>query len=104
MTKKELFRKAVKIVCLQQGIKQKDLAKRLGISLDNLKSTFTNKYNPYQSQVARYVYDHLDPTNVSVRVHCVLNDITLKKFCDMNDINYYSFSTSHMSTEQIDEI
>jgi hypothetical protein len=96
------FKKAVKIVCLQQGIAYKNLADRIGLTLNELKVALRNKESTYHARIARYVYDNLDTKNVTLKVHCELNEITMKEFCKENNICYSSIYNQDLGEEQIE--
>ena len=88
MKKKSNLQIAVRVVCLQLGMQYADVAKRLRIPLKEFKTALKDKPHPKQRIIAQWTYKNLDTTYVPLKVHCELNNMTLKDYCEENGMSY----------------
>lgn len=90
MKKQRILKKALRIICVQQGITYKDIADELGIEKRDLLYAIEIVYHDKHKLICDYAKEKITD-KLNAKIYCILNDISFKDYCYKKNIKYSSF-------------
>lgn len=90
MKKQRILKKALRIICVQQGITYDNVAHDLGLTKGQLLYSVDKVADKNHKKISEYIKDRLE-LEVTPKISCILNDMSFSEYCFKNDINYQDF-------------
>ena len=82
------MKKCLKIIALQKGLKLKDIASKLGITVRHLSRVCKQPDKKIYKKLKVYVTKNLVPEHITPKISAIIHGMTYKEYADKYGVDY----------------